>query len=84
MLNALVLISSIYCVGFLNNFLQSFAVLYIAVRIPCEGPKIRCKGTFVNETTYTKQKSLMVNRMKGKVFLKEFYFAGDYLSTIFV
>lgn len=31
-----------------------------------------------------KKKNLMVNRMNGKVFLKEFYFAGDYLSTIFV
>lgn len=31
-----------------------------------------------------KKKTLMVNRMNGKVFLKEFYFAGDYLSTIFV
>jgi len=30
------------------------------------------------------KKSLMVNRMNGKVFLKELYFAGDYLSTIFV
>ena len=31
-----------------------------------------------------KKKTLMVNRMNGKVFLKEFYFAGDYLITIFV
>lgn len=30
------------------------------------------------------KKTSMVNRMNGKVFLKEFYFAGDYLSTIFV
>lgn len=43
MLNALVSISSIYCVGFTNNFLQSFAVLYITVCINCEGPEIRYK-----------------------------------------
>lgn len=43
MLNALVSISSIYCVGFTNNFLQSFAVLYITVCINCEGPELRCK-----------------------------------------
>lgn len=41
--NALVSIYSICCAGFTNNFLQSFAVLYIAVCINCEGPEIRCK-----------------------------------------
>lgn len=39
MFNALVSISSIYCVGFTDNFLQSFAVLYITVCINCEGPE---------------------------------------------
>lgn len=43
MFNALVSISSIYCVGFTDNFLQSFAVLYITVCINCEGPEIRYK-----------------------------------------
>lgn len=38
--NASVSISSIYCVGFTDNFLQSFAVLYITVCINCEGPEL--------------------------------------------
>lgn len=37
-----------------------------------------------NKQKNKKNTTSVVNRMNGKVFLKEFYFAGDYLSTIFV
>lgn len=40
MLNALVSISSIYCVGFTNNVPQSSAGLYITVCINRGGPEI--------------------------------------------
>lgn len=44
MYNALVSISSIYCVGFTNNVPQSSAGLYITVCINRGGPEIRARN----------------------------------------